>query len=145
VYDKAFGEIAQGGTRRGANMAVLRIDHPDIEEFITCKTQENAITNFNISVGILDSFMEAVRDDGEWNLRFPDVYAQGYRKFHGTLEQAERAGVPIRTYRTVRARELYEKIVYQAHHNGEPGMLFLDTANRYNPGSARMRTAASGL
>jgi ribonucleoside-diphosphate reductase alpha chain len=133
VYDKAFGEIAQGGTRRGANMAVLRIDHPDIEEFITCKTQENAITNFNISVGILDSFMEAVRKDGEWSLRFPDVYAPEYRKFHGTMEQAERAGVPIRTYRTVRARELYEKIVHQAHHNGEPGMLFLDTANRYNP------------
>jgi ribonucleoside-diphosphate reductase alpha chain len=133
VYDKAFGEIAQGGTRRGANMAVLRIDHPDIEEFITCKTQENAITNFNISVGILDSFMEAVRRDGDWSLRFPDVNAPEYRKFHGTLEQAERAGVPIRTYRTLRARELFEKIVHQAHHNGEPGMLFLDTANRYNP------------
>jgi ribonucleoside-diphosphate reductase alpha chain len=133
VYDKAFGEIAQGGTRRGANMAVLRIDHPDIEEFITCKTDERAITNFNISVGMLDTFMEAVRADGTWDLRFPDVYAPEYRSFHGTLEQAERAGVPIRTYRTVRARELFEKIVHHAHHNGEPGMLFLDTANRANP------------
>jgi ribonucleoside-diphosphate reductase alpha chain len=133
VYDKAFGEIAQGGTRRGANMAVLRIDHPDIEEFITCKTNENAITNFNISVGMLDSFMQAVQNDGEWSLRFPDVYAPGYRKFHGTLEQAEHAGIPIRTYRTLRARDLFDKIVYQAHHNGEPGVLFLDTANRYNP------------
>jgi ribonucleoside-diphosphate reductase alpha chain len=133
VYDKAFGEIAQGGTRRGANMAVLRVDHPDIEEFITCKTDENAITNFNISVGILDSFMQAVRDDSSWALRFPDVYAPEYRKFHGTLEQAERAGLPIRTYRTMRARDLFDKIVRQAHHNGEPGMLFLDTANRCNP------------
>jgi ribonucleoside-diphosphate reductase alpha chain len=133
VYDKAFGEIAQGGTRRGANMAVLRIDHPDIEEFITCKTDEKAITNFNISVGMLDSFMEAVRNDGTWELRFPDVYAPEYRKFNGTLEQAERAGVPIRTYRTLRARDLFDKIVHQAHHNGEPGVLFLDTANRYNP------------
>jgi ribonucleoside-diphosphate reductase alpha chain len=133
VYDKAFGEIAQGGTRRGANMAVLRVDHPDIEEFVTCKTDENAITNFNISVGILDSFMAAVRDDKDWTLRFPDVYAPKYRKFNGTLEQAEKAGVPIRHYRTVRARDLFQKIVHQAHHNGEPGMLFLDTANRYNP------------
>ena len=133
VYDKAFGEIAQGGTRRGANMAVLRIDHPDIEEFITCKTNENAITNFNISVGILDTFMQAVRDDSSWALRFPDVYAPEYRKFNGTLEQAERAGLPIRTYRTVAARDLFDKMVRQAHHNGEPGVLFLDTANRYNP------------
>jgi ribonucleoside-diphosphate reductase alpha chain len=133
VYDKAFGEVAQGGTRRGANMAVLRVDHPDIEEFITCKTDENSITNFNISVGILDAFMDAVRDDRDWDLRFPDVYSPEYRNFHGTMEQAEKTGVPIRVYRTLRARELFEKIVQQAHHNGEPGMLFLNTANRYNP------------
>lgn len=133
VYDKAFGEIAQGGTRRGANMAVLRVDHPDIEEFITCKTDENAITNFNISVGITDAFMEAVLKDDIWELRFPDVSAPEYHEFHGTLEQAEAAGVPIKVYKTVPARELFEKIVSQAHHNGEPGVLFLDAANRTNP------------
>jgi len=133
VYDHAFGEIAQGGTRRGANMGVLRVDHPDIEDFITCKTDENQITNFNISVGITDSFMRAVRDDAEWELRFPDVHSSEYRGFRGTLEQAEQAGVPIRVYRKVRARELFNKIVQQAHHNGEPGMLFLDTINRSNP------------
>lgn len=133
VYDKAFGEIAQGGTRRGANMAVLRVDHPDIEDFITCKTDENAITNFNISVGITDSFMEAVENDDLWDLRFPDVSSPEYHEFHGTLEMAEKAGVPIITYRQVRARDLFNKIVTQAHHNGEPGMLFLDTANRSNP------------
>jgi len=133
VYDHAFGEIAQGGTRRGANMGVLRVDHPDIEDFITCKTDENQITNFNISVGITDSFMRAVRDDAEWELRFPDVHSSAYRGFRGTLEQAEQAGVPIRVYRKVRARELFNKIVQQAHHNGEPGMLFLDTINRSNP------------
>jgi ribonucleoside-diphosphate reductase alpha chain len=133
VYDHAFGEIAQGGTRRGANMGVLRVDHPDIEDFITCKTDENQITNFNISVGITDAFMRAVRDNAEWELRFPDVNSPEYRSLSGTLEQAEQVGVPIRVYRKVRARELFNKIVQQAHHNGEPGVLFLDAANRANP------------
>ena len=133
VYDEAFGEIAQGGTRRGANMGVLRVDHPDIEEFVSCKTNENAITNFNISVGITDAFMEAVREDRDWELRFPDVSTPEYRNFNGDLDDAIEAGLPINTYKTIRARDLFEKIVIQAHHNGEPGMLFLDTANRDNP------------
>ncbi|MDR3574178.1 MAG: adenosylcobalamin-dependent ribonucleoside-diphosphate reductase [Anaerolineaceae bacterium] len=133
VYDHAFGEVAQGGTRRGANMAVLRIDHPDVEEFITCKTDENSITNFNISVGITDAFMQAVDKDLDWELRFPDVLSTLYRGFDGNLEQAEAEGMPIKVWKTVRARELFEKIVHQAHHNGEPGMLFLDAANRANP------------
>jgi ribonucleoside-diphosphate reductase alpha chain len=134
VYDHAFGEIAQGGTRRGANMGVLRVDHPDIEDFIACKTNENHITNFNISVGITDAFMQAVKEDAEWELRFPDVNDPGYREYgKGTLEQAEAAGVPIRSYGKVKARELFQKVVAQAHHNGEPGVLFLDAANRENP------------
>ncbi|MCI0520683.1 MAG: adenosylcobalamin-dependent ribonucleoside-diphosphate reductase [Chloroflexi bacterium] len=133
VYDKAFGEIAQGGSRRGANMAVLRVDHPDIEEFITCKTDENSITNFNISVGVTDAFMRAVQNDDMWALRFPDVRSAEYHGFNGTLEQAETQGVPIKIYKTIRARELFDKIVAQAHHNGEPGVLFLDAANRSNP------------
>ena len=133
VYDHAFGEIAQGGTRRGANMAVLRVDHPDVEEFITCKTDENSITNFNISVGITDAFMRAVKEDKEWELRFPDPKDAKAKGFNGTLEQAEAAGVKINTYGKVRARDLFDKIVKQAHHNGEPGVLFLDAANRSNP------------
>jgi ribonucleoside-diphosphate reductase alpha chain len=133
VYDEAFGEIAQGGTRRGANMGVLRVDHPDIEEFVTCKTNENAITNFNISVGITDDFMEAVQSDSDWPLRFADVSKPEYRDFNGDLDDALAADIPIKTIKVVRARELFEKIVNQAHHNGEPGMLFLDTANRDNP------------
>ncbi|MBI5935554.1 MAG: adenosylcobalamin-dependent ribonucleoside-diphosphate reductase [Chloroflexi bacterium] len=133
VYDHAFGEIAQGGTRRGANMAVLRVDHPDVEEFITSKTNENSITNFNISVGITDAFMRAVKDDEEWELRFPDISQKEYRGWSGTLEQAENAGMKIRSYGTVRARDIFDKIVKQAHHNGEPGVLFLDAANRGNP------------
>jgi ribonucleoside-diphosphate reductase alpha chain len=133
VYDHAFGEVAQGGSRRGANMAVLRVDHPDVEDFITCKTNENHITNFNISVGITDAFMQAVRDDAEWELRFPDITSNEYRSASGTLEQLEAMGVPIRSYKIVKARELFDKIVKQAHHNGEPGVLFLDRANRENP------------
>ena len=133
VYDHAFDEIAQGGTRRGANMAVLRVDHPDVEDFISSKTNENQITNFNISVGITDAFMRAVKNDEDWEFRFPDVAAKEYRSWRGTLEQAEKAGIPIRSYGRVRARELFDKIVKQAHHNGEPGVLFLDAANRSNP------------
>ncbi len=112
VYDIAFGEVAQGGTRRGANMAVLRVDHPDIEQFVSCKAKEGHITNFNISVGITDAFMQAVEADADFPLVNP------------------RDG---RVWRTVRARDLFDKIVTYAHHNGEPGALFLDAANRSNP------------
>ena len=112
VYDQAFGEIAQGGSRRGANMGVLRVDHPDIEEFIACKAEEGKIANFNISVAITDEFMEAVQDDTDFDLRNP------------------RDG---KVWRTVRARDLFAKIVKYAHHNGEPGALFIDAANRTNP------------
>ena len=112
VYDQAFGEIAQGGTRRGANMAVLRVDHPDIFEFISCKASEYAITNFNISVGVTDKFIQAVKDDADFDLINP------------------RDG---QVWRTVRARDLFDEIVKYAHRNGEPGVLFLDAANRSNP------------
>ena len=112
VYDKAFGEVAQGGSRRGANMGVLRVDHPDICEFITCKVEENQITNFNISVGVTDGFMQAVSDDRAFDLIAPHT---------GEI------------VKTVQAREIFNLMVRQAHNNGEPGVLFLDTANRSNP------------
>jgi len=133
VYDNAFGEIAQGGTRRGANMAVLRVDHPDVEDFIVSKTSENAITNFNISVGITDAFMQAVAEDQDWDLIFPDITKPEYRTFNGTIEQAREQGIPMVVYKTLPARDLFDKIVKYAHHNGEPGVLFLDAANRQNP------------
>lgn len=133
VYDNSFGEIAQGGTRRGANMGVLRVDHPDVEDFIECKTNENAITNFNISLAITDAFMQAVEADADWDLRFPDVHTPEYKQFSGTITQAEKVGLPIITHKTVKARQLFDKFVRQAHHNGEPGALFIDAANRQNP------------
>ena len=133
VYDHAFGEVAQGGSRRGANMAVLRVDHPDIEQFITCKTSETAITNFNLSVGITDKFMQAVEADADWNLVFPDLDDPKSKEFDGDVDQAREAGIRIKVYKTIKARDLFNKIVEQAHHNGEPGVLFIDQANKYNP------------
>jgi ribonucleoside-diphosphate reductase alpha chain len=112
VYDKAFGEIAQGGTRRGANMAVLRVDHPDILEFVRCKGVEGDITNFNISVGVTDAFMRAVEADQDYDLINPQ---------DGTVWQR------------IPACQVFDEIVKNAHRNGEPGVLFLDAANRSNP------------
>ncbi|NLE45018.1 MAG: adenosylcobalamin-dependent ribonucleoside-diphosphate reductase [Chloroflexi bacterium] len=112
VFDVASEIVSQGGARRGANMAVLRIDHPDIQEFIGCKKSENAITNFNISVGITDAFMHAVENDVQIDLINPQDGA---------------------VWRAVSARQLFDEIVASAHGNGEPGVLFLDAANRDNP------------
>ncbi len=112
VYDTASEIVSQGGARRGANMAVLRVDHPDIDEFITCKSQEGAISNFNISVGVTDDFMHAVEGDGTLDLVNP--------------QDGE-------VWDTVSAREVFAQIVEGAHRNGEPGMLFLDAANQDNP------------
>ncbi len=112
VYDVASDIVSQGGARRGANMAVLRVDHPDILEFIHCKSSEGAITNFNISVGITDAFMQAVEKNGAIDLVNP--------------QDGE-------VWKTVQARELFDEIVAGAHRNGEPGVLFLDAANRQNP------------
>jgi len=112
VFDVASGIVSQGGARRGANMAVLCVDHPDILEFIRCKHSESAITNFNISVGVTDEFMQAVAADSTIDLVSPQ---------------------DGRGWKTLPAREIFDAIVAGAHRNGEPGVLFLDTANRENP------------
>ncbi len=112
VYDSAFGEVAQGGVRRGANMAVLRVTHPDIRDFIKSKSKEGHIANFNISVAITDAFMEAVKKDTTYDLIDPH-----------SKEVIE----------SPRAREIFDLIVDYAYKNGEPGVLFIDEANRSNP------------
>ncbi|MEB3286961.1 MAG: adenosylcobalamin-dependent ribonucleoside-diphosphate reductase [Vampirovibrionales bacterium] len=112
VYNAATEAIKQGGTRRGANMAVLSIDHPDIEQFITAKNDLRKVTNFNISVTITDEFMEALAHDADFSLRHPGS---------GQITKI------------LPARQLFDKIVDSAWKTGEPGMIFVDEINRQNP------------
>ena len=112
VYDAATQQVKQGSKRRGANMGILRVDHPDILEFITCKDKTSEITNFNISVAITDKFMEALRSGTKYDLVNPRN-----NQVAGQLD----------------ARQVLDKIAYQAWKNGEPGLFFIDENNRRQP------------
>ncbi|HUF14170.1 MAG TPA: vitamin B12-dependent ribonucleotide reductase [Longimicrobiales bacterium] len=112
LYDASTEVVKQGGTRRGANMGILRVDHPDIRKFITCKSDVTKITNFNISVAVTDAFMDAVRKNEQYALLSP------------------RGGAVVGSED---AREVFDMIVTGAHATGEPGVFFIDEANRYNP------------
>jgi ribonucleoside-diphosphate reductase alpha chain len=122
------------GNRRGAMMATLRCDHPDIEDFVEAKRDPTALRNFNLSVLVTDAFMEAVRQDREWPLVFPaegtEQESEG-RLFERTWSGAD-APRPCRLHRTVRARELWDAIARSAYDCAEPGVLFIDRINREN-------------
>ncbi len=111
VFNMATEAVKQGGTRRGANMGILRVDHPDILEFIDCKQDLTEITNFNISVGITEAFMGAVKSGADYELVDPST-----KKVTGKLNAAE----------------VFDKIVSNAWKTGEPGIIFLDRLNRDN-------------
>jgi len=112
LFDASTDVVKQGGTRRGANMGILRVDHPDIMEFVTCKDDTSKITNFNISVAVTDAFMGAVEADAMYDLHHPKT-----GKVVGQLN----------------AREVWSKIIHGAWKTGEPGVFFIDKANYYKP------------
>ena len=112
VYNAATDAVKQGGTRRGANMAILNVDHPQILEFIQCKADPKELTNFNISVGVSEAYMQAVLNDNDYDLISPH------------------SGKVIRR---LKAKDVFNLIVEMAHKNGEPGIIFLDKINAANP------------
>ncbi|RLC58212.1 MAG: ribonucleotide-diphosphate reductase subunit alpha [Candidatus Cloacimonadota bacterium] len=112
VFNAATDAVKQGGTRRGANMAILNVDHPQILDFITCKENTQELTNFNLSVGITEKFMNAVYKDSEYELISPHTKD---------------------IIKKLKARDVFDLIVKMAHQNGEPGIIFIDRINKYNP------------
>ena len=111
VFNAATEQVKQGGKRRGANIGVLRVDHPDIMEFIHCKDTEGAYANFNISVALTDEFMNAVKNNTNYNLVNPKN----------------------KQTKSISAKEVFDSIVDHTWKNGEPGVLFIDTINKHNP------------
>ncbi|MBP6059702.1 MAG: adenosylcobalamin-dependent ribonucleoside-diphosphate reductase [Candidatus Saccharicenans sp.] len=112
VIDAATEAVKQGGTRRGANIGLLRVDHPDIEEFVTMKRDGRTLNNFNISVAITDEFMKALKRDGEYSLYNPYLKKKTVRK---------------------KARDIFKLIVESAWAVGDPGLIFIDRINQLNP------------
>lgn len=131
LYSFVTGLIEQGGSRRGALMLILNVWHPDVFKFINSKREMGKITNANISVGLTDAFMEAVQADADWELVFPDPQHPGYNDdWDGDIEKWRAAGKPVNVYQTVKARQIWNNIIESAWASAEPGVWFIDRANK---------------
>nr|WP_319473450.1 adenosylcobalamin-dependent ribonucleoside-diphosphate reductase [uncultured Sphaerochaeta sp.] len=131
LFSFVTGLIEQGGSRRGALMLILNVWHPDILDFIESKREMGKITNANISVGITDDFMDAVRSDGDWNTYFPDTTDPDYNeKWDGDIEKWKKSGHKVQVYQTMKARKIWDAIVESAWASAEPGVFFIDRYNK---------------
>jgi len=134
--DKILGDVhpdEKKKIRKGAQMGVLEIWHPEIESFIDAKLVQGQLNKFNISVGITDGFMDAVMNNADWDLKFPDSTAPQYNdEWNGNIDDWESKGYPVTVYKTVKATELWDKIMMATYTRNDPGVLFLDLANKLN-------------
>ena len=132
IWEAMCGTILSTGARRGAMMATLRCDHPDIEEFVTAKQQPGQLRRFNLSVQVTDAFVTAVRSDAEWPLLYPAAVFDGDGETVLQEWPGDARTVPCRVIRRVRARELWDRILQATYDFSEPGVLFIDRINQLN-------------
>ncbi|MDX1671624.1 MAG: adenosylcobalamin-dependent ribonucleoside-diphosphate reductase [Balneolaceae bacterium] len=136
IWDTMCGTMLSTGGRRGAMMATLRCDHPDIIEFVRAKQESGQLTNFNLSVLATDEFLDAVTSDKEWPLVFPIKNLRTGQQHHDQIIQRLWSGtdqaVPCKVFDTIDARELWNAIMEATYEYAEPGMLFIDRINRWN-------------
>lgn len=148
LWDKSSEVITQGSVkvlgekrlneknkiRKGAQMLVLNVWHPDILDFIVAKQTSGRFTKFNVSVGITEGFMECLLNDGMWDLKYPDTEHPQYKEvWYGDIEDWESRGLPVNKYKSIKASEIWDSIMTSTYNRAEPGVLFLDLYNKLNP------------